>query len=123
MSFSKVKILAIVLLALILFACSEKKKTEDEYLNAAKSLYDSAIVKNDKNLFNDALNAYKEYIRNYPNSEKSMMANFTVAKIYHENLNNPNEAVTAYKVVADKFPTTKEAKQALFLIAFIYDES
>ncbi|MFA5404735.1 MAG: tetratricopeptide repeat protein [Ignavibacteria bacterium] len=105
-----------------LASCSKKAKTEDEYLSSAKTLYDSAVVKKDNALFTESINAYKDFVKNYPNSEKVVFAHLQVAKIYDENLNNYPEAIKSYTEIIDKFPTTKDAKQSMFLVAFIYDE-
>lgn len=105
-----------------LASCSKKAKTEDEYLSSAKTLYDSAVAKKDNALFTESINTYKDFIKEYPNSEKVVFANLQVAKIYDENLSNYPEAIKTYNEIVDKFPTTKDAKQSMFLVAFIYDE-
>ena len=119
---SKIKILLSIALIFTLASCSRKMKTEEDYLSTAKSLYDSAMVKKDNNMFTESINTYKEFIKEYPKSDKAVFAYLQVAKIYDENLANYPEAVKAYSDVVDKFPATKDAKQSMFLVAFIYDE-
>jgi len=119
---SKIRILLSIILIFTFASCSKKTKTEDEYLNTAKALYDSAIVKKDNNMFNESIKTYKDFINEYPKSEKSVFAHLQIAKIYDENLNSYPDAIKTYTDVIQKFPTTKEAKQSMFLIAFIYDE-
>ena len=118
-----IKILSVVLLSVFLVSCSNKTKTEDEYLSTAKTLYDSAKAKNDNTLFNESIVTYKEFIKSYPKSEKVLGAYTQIARIYNENLTNYQEAINYYKEIADKFPNTKDAKQSLFLVAFTYDEA
>lgn len=116
------KLLLSVVLIFSLASCSKKAKTEDELLTSAKTMYDSAVVKKDNALFNESINTYKEFIKEYPNSEKVVSAYLQIAKIYDENLSNYPDAIKSYNEVVEKFPTTKDAKQSMFLVAFIYDE-
>jgi outer membrane protein assembly factor BamD (BamD/ComL family) len=119
----KFKILFLTLFAILLVSCSQRQKTEEEYLATAKAQYDSAVVKKDNYLFTESINTYKDFIKNYPKSEKVLPAYTQIAKIYNENLDNYTEAIKVYQEIVDKFPTTKDAKQSMFLIAFIYDEA
>ena len=120
------KALFLLAFALMIASCSDsgkKPQNEEEYLNAAKTLYDSALVKKDNDLFAQAINTYKDFIKNYPNSEKVLTAYNQIAGIYFDNLQNYQEAINTYREIIDKYPDKKEAKQSLFMIAFIYDES
>jgi outer membrane protein assembly factor BamD (BamD/ComL family) len=119
---SKIKILLSLVLIFTLASCSKKTKTEDEYLNTAKAMYDSAVVKKDNNMFNESINIYKDFIKEYPKSDKVVSAYLQIAKTYDENLNSYPDAIKTYSEIVEKFPTTKDAKQSLFLVAFIYDE-
>ncbi len=115
--------------ALIVFmisSCGKQEKelkTEEEYLTSAKSLYDSGLVKNDNELFNQSIKKYQEFVAKFPNSEKVLFAYNQIAGINFDNLKNYPEAINTYKIVVDKYPDKKEAKQSLFMIAFIYDET
>ena len=119
---STFKLLLSIVLIFSLASCSKKTKTEDDYLSTAKTLYDSAVVKKDNALFTESINTYKDFLRDYPNSEKVVFAYLQVAKIYDENLSNYPEAIKFYTEIIDKYPATKDAKQSMFLVAFIYDE-
>jgi len=114
------------LIAIMISSCGKQEKelkTEDEYLTSAKSLYDSALVKNDNELFNQSIKKYQEFISKFPKSEKVLFAFNQIAGIYFDNLKNYPEAINTYKMVIEKYPDKKEAKQSLFMIAFIYDET
>jgi tetratricopeptide (TPR) repeat protein len=119
---STFKLFLSIVLIFSLASCSKKAKTEDEYLSTAKTLYDSAVSKKDNALFTESIKTYKEFVKDYPNSEKVVFAHLQVAKIYDENLNNYPDAIKSYSEIVEKFPTTKDAKQSMFLIAFVYDE-
>lgn len=119
---STFKLFLSIVLIFSLASCSKKTKTEDDYLSTAKTLYDSAVVKKDNALFTESINTYKDFLRDYPNSEKAVFAYLQVAKIYDENLSNYPEAIKFYTEIIDKYPATKDAKQSMFLVAFIYDE-
>lgn len=121
-----IKLFFIVILAAVLTSCGKQEKelkTEEEYLNAAKTLYDSAVVKKDNALFTESINKYKEFIAKFPNSDKVLAAYTQIGGIYFDNLQNYNEAINTYKTVYEKYPDKKEAKQSLFMVAFIYDET
>lgn len=119
-------LLVVALIAVMITACGKQEKqlnTEEEYLTTAKSLYDSAVVKNDNELFNQSITKYKEFVAKYPNSEKVIFAYNQIAGINFDNLKNYPEAINTYKTIYEKYPDKKEAKQSLFMVAFIYDET
>lgn len=119
-------LLLVALIATMITACGKQEKqlnTEEEYLTTAKSLYDSAVVKNDNELFNQSITKYKEFVAKYPNSEKVIFAYNQIAGINFDNLKNYPEAINTYKTIFEKYPDKKEAKQSLFMVAFIYDET
>jgi tetratricopeptide (TPR) repeat protein len=105
-----------VFFSLILISCGESKKTEQEYLDAAKAQYDSQQ-------YEEAIATYREFINNYPQSENALHAYNQIAGIYFENLKDYGKAIETYREMASNYPETKEAKQSLFMVAFIYDET
>ncbi|MFZ4592440.1 MAG: tetratricopeptide repeat protein, partial [Ignavibacteria bacterium] len=119
-------LLFVALIVVMIASCGKQEKelkTEEEYLTTAKSLYDSGLVKNDNELFNQSIKKYQEFISKFPNSEKVLFAYNQIAGINFDNLKNYPEAINTYKVVVDKYSDKKEGKQSLFMIAFIYDET
>jgi len=98
-------------------SCSEKqKKTEKEYIDEAKAKYD-------EKKYDESITLYREFVKEYPKSDKALYAYNQIAGIQIDALKNHQEGIKTYKELAEKFPDTKEAKQALFMVAFIYDET
>lgn len=115
-----------VVIAVMLNSCGKQEaqlNTEEEYLNAAKSLLDSGEVTKNKELFTQSLEKYKEFIAKFPKSEKVIFAYNQIAGIYFDKLQNYPEAINTYKAIYENYPDKKEAKQSLFMVAFIYDET
>jgi tetratricopeptide (TPR) repeat protein len=110
------KFFTILILAVIFSSCSENKKTEDQYMTDAKA-------KMDEKKYDEAIVEYREFIKEYPKSDKAVFAYNQIAGIQIENLKNPQEGIKTYNELAEKYPNTKEAKQALFMVAFMYDET
>lgn len=112
----KLKFFTILLFAVLLNGCSENKKTEDQYINDAKTQLD-------EKKYDEAITTYREFIKNYPKSDKAVFAYNQIAGIQIDDLKNPQEGIKTYKELAEKYPNTKEAKQSLFMVAFMYDET
>lgn len=110
------KLSLILLLALIVSACTENKKPEEQYINEAKAKYD-------EKKFDESIVQYREFLKNYPKSDKAIFAYNQIAGIQIDAQKNPQEGIKTYRELAEKFPNTKDAKQALFMTAFIYDET
>ncbi|MDQ3020745.1 MAG: tetratricopeptide repeat protein [Bacteroidota bacterium] len=110
------KFFTVLMIAVLLTGCSENKKTEDQYLTEAKT-------KLDEKKYDESITEYREFIKNYPKSDKAIFAYNQIAGIQIENLKNPQAGIKTYIELAEKYPSTKEAKQALFMVAFMYDET
>ncbi|MBK8980773.1 MAG: tetratricopeptide repeat protein [Ignavibacteria bacterium] len=102
--------------AIIISGCTENKKSEEQYLADAK-------LKLEEKKYDEAIADYREFLKNYPKSDKAIFAYNEIAGIQISNLNNPQEGIKTYIELAEKHPDTKEAKQSLFMVAFIYDET
>ena len=84
-------LLFVALIVVMIASCGKQEKelkTEEEYLTTAKSLYDSGLVKNDNELFNQSIKKYQEFISKFPNSEKVLFAYNQIAGINFDNLKN-----------------------------------
>lgn len=110
------KFLITLLFAILLVGCSSNKKTEDQLMSEAKA-------KLDEKKYDEAIVAYREFLKNYPKSDKAADVYNQIAGIQIDKLKNPQEGIKTYQELAEKFPDTKESKQALFMVAFMYDET
>lgn len=108
---------SLLLLTIAVSGCSNNaKKPEGAYLDDAKAKYD------DKK-YDESITAYREFLKEYPKSDKAIFAYNQIAGIQIDALKNPQEGIKTYKELAEKFPSSKESKQAMFMVAFIYDET
>ena len=110
------KFLTVLFFSLLLVGCSQNTKTEDQFLTEAKAKYE-------EKKYDEAIAVYRDFIKNYPKSDKAIYAYNQIAGIQIESLKNPQEGIKTYTELAEKFPGTKDAKQALFMVAFMYDET
>lgn len=108
--------LALLLISVTVLNCSNTKKPESEYLDNAKARYD-------EKKYDESITIYREFIKEYPKSDKALFAYNQIAGIQIDALKNHPEGIKTYNELAEKFPSSKEAKQALFMVAFIYDET
>jgi len=97
-------------------------------LDQAKNAEEQSKPDEAAKLYQEAINIYTDFLKEYPSSPKALEVYSTIARIYSEakistdkNLDYMN-AVRYYKELSEKFPDTKEAKYGMFMIAFIYDE-
>ena len=104
MSKFNANIIFLLIVAFIFSACTQTKKTEDQYTNSAKTLLDCAIAKNDNNLFLEAVKTYREFLKEYPNTNNALSVYMQIGQIYTDNLKNYNEAVNTYKEIINKYP-------------------
>lgn len=113
----KLNLLVFLILAVITAGCSnESKKTEDQYLTDAKTQLD-------EKKYDESIATYREFLKQYPKSDKAVFAYNQIAGIQIDLQKNPQEGIKTYKEMAEKYPSTKDSKQAMFMVAFIYDET
>ncbi len=111
------KFFTLLILAVTMFGCStNQKKTEDQYITEAKTQLD-------EKKYDESIKTYREFIKEYPKSDKAVFAYNQIAGIQIDALKNNQEGIKTYKELAEKYPSTKEAKQSLFMVAYIYDET
>jgi outer membrane protein assembly factor BamD (BamD/ComL family) len=99
---------SIVLISLILFACSQKL-SEKEYYSQAEKAY------SEQN-FEEAVKNYKGLVENYPNSENNSKALFMLGFILANDLKQYDEAKKYYVEFTTKYPKHELADDALYEI-------
>jgi len=110
-------ITSVLIIFLFISGCS--KKTDEQYLNEAKT-----SVSN--NNISEAVTAYQKLIEEYPNSPKAPEAVFQLATLYQNKMikNIPQnqslqKAISLFRSIFDKYPQSELAPKALFMSGFI----
>lgn len=120
-------LLLFIVPALLFVGCS--KESEDSILLSGKTKMEEAKkfesenkLDDAKRTFGEAIEIYKRFLTEYPNSAKAPEVYSSIAKVYVDNLKDYPNAIKYYGELSAKHPTTKESKYGMFMIAFIYDE-
>ncbi len=83
----------------------------------AELLREMADVKGDSALYQQAIEAFRQIIKEHPHSESVGSALINIAQIYEENLQDLDGAIAAYKELSDYFPASVMAREARAVIA------
>jgi tetratricopeptide (TPR) repeat protein len=123
-----------LLISVFIFS-SCTRQSEDSMLNDAKAkleetkkMEEASKPDEASKLYQEAVNLYAEFLKEYPSSPKAVEVYSTIGRIYSEAKISADKnqdymnAVRYYKELTEKFPDSKEAKYGMFMIAFIYDE-
>ncbi len=110
-------LLLILLLGITLVGCG--KKTDDDYLKSAKESVDN-------NNIPEAVTAYENLIKEYPQSPKAPEAIFQLASLYQNKMVKSVDekasllkAVDLFKSIYEKYPDSHLAPKSLFMSGFI----
>ncbi len=115
----KLKYIALLLISLAFAGCS--KKSDEYYLQQAKSAAE-------KNNIEQAVSAYQNLVKEYPESSKAPEALFQLATLYQNNMvkqenltdmQSSEKAVGIFRSIYDKYPQSNLAPKALFMSGFI----
>ena len=118
-SFTKLKCISILLMALAFVGCS--KKSDEYYLEQAKSAAE-------KNNIQEAVTAYQNLVKEYPESPKVPEALFQLATLYQNRMvkegnltdvQSLEKAVEIFRSIYDKYPQSNLSAKALFMSGFI----
>ncbi len=113
------KFISLLLIALAFAGCS--KKSDEYYLEQAKSAAE-------KNNIQEAVTAYQNLIKEYPESPKAPEALFQLATLYQNKMikedtltgtQSLEKAVEMFRSIYDKYPQSDLAAKALFMSGFI----
>jgi tetratricopeptide (TPR) repeat protein len=125
----KLKFLLVLIIPALLFTACSKESEETILMNAktkmeeAKKLDAENKPDEAKKAYNEAIELYKKFLTEYPNSAGAPEAYDNIAQIYNLYLKDYTNSIKYYSELAQKHPAAKQSKYALFMIAFIYDES
>jgi TolA-binding protein len=79
--------------------------------NSAIGFHQLALQKSDSQFFNEALNAYREYIRSYPLSASANECHYNLAEIQFS-IGNYKDAAEEYMAVSKRYPDSKYKETA-----------
>lgn len=128
---SKKILLAFVLVAFLIGACTNDKKTEKAtkiteaiYLQQIDSMEKILYAHPEAGLNKDAasktVNVYANMVKDYPNTKLAADYLFKAGEI-SSSLSNSQEAIAFFKNAYDNYPDFKKSAYCLFLQAFIYE--
>lgn len=127
MSNSKILISFFILFTFSFLSCT--KQSEDTLWNAAKGKMEEAARQREQNnqtehdrLCNEALELLKQYLSDYPSSQKLPEVYNSMAVIYMSDLMDYNNAIKYFVELSVRYPESKYTKYAMFMTAYIYDE-
>jgi outer membrane protein assembly factor BamD (BamD/ComL family) len=105
-------LLAIILPVFLLFSCS--KETEETILMNAKSKLEEAKklegenkADDAKKAYTEAIEIYKNFLEEYPASQRAPEVYSNIAKIYVDNLRDYSNAIKYYEELSQKHPSSK----------------
>lgn len=104
--------ITLILLSIILLSCS--RITDEELWSQSQTLIEEGKHK-------EAIEKLKELVDDYPKSEKAPTAQFYIASIYNNELQDFENAIKEYRKFVEMFPEDSNTPKALFLIGFIYN--
>jgi len=112
------------LMAVLISSCGDKTGglSEEDLFTKAKQMSDSSTQLNNDDLRKEAIGLYSEFLKNFPNSQKTADAYNQIAGLYF-GMKDYQKAIETYMELYEKHPDTKEGKNALFMVAFTYDET
>ena len=117
----------IIISVLSFYSCT--KHSEETLWNNAKLKVDEASKLREqgnqeeyKKLCYEALEILKQYLTDYPSSEKIPEVYHSIAVIYMDFLMDFDNAVKYFNELTRRYPESKFTRYAMFMTAFIYDE-
>lgn len=96
----------------LIYNCGEKKTKEQLYAIGEKQ------EKEEK--FTDAIKTYQKIVKKFPKTENAEEAQYKIALIYSNNLNDFQKSIESHEALIHKYPESKYAAQSVFMIGFIY---
>ncbi len=95
-----------------LFGCSKP---------SAEEMFNQGTDAQRAEQYDDAITAYQELIKAYPDSARTPEAAYAVGAIYQNHKHSYHQAIQAFRFLIEKYPNHATAANASFLIGFIYN--
>ncbi len=97
--------LSLMLTALVLFSCGERRPSADELINKAETYYrDRKLV--------EALDHFQQYLKSYPEAEMASRSAFMIGFIYANDLKDTTKARDAYSNFLADYPNADAGLRA-----------
>lgn len=103
-------VLVVIMLSLII-GCGERKTKEQLFAEAENLENGEKYV--------EAIKVYEKFIKQDKKVEKSDQAQYKIALIYSNNLNDFEKSIDAHLKLIEQYPQSNFAVQSLFMIGFI----
>lgn len=111
--FSMIRSITVFIIILsFVVGCGERMTKEQMFALAEK-------YETEEN-FDAAMKTYSKIVKKFADSDVTDQAQYKIAYIYSNNLNDFEKSVEAHKLLLEKYPDSKYAVQSLFMIGFIY---
>ena len=96
----------------MLIGCGKKMTQEQMLAHAEKYEKESN--------YTEALKIYQKFTKKFSTSDFADQAQYKVAYIFSNNLNDFEKSVEAFLTLLEKYPESELAAQSLFMVGFIY---
>lgn len=113
------KSIAQTLIAVLLFTSGCSKPSEED-------LWNKGVDAQKEDNVRDALDAYQQLVKDYPNGTRVAEALYAIGTVYQNDKRDTTKrrfelAIDAYKRIVNEYPDHATASSACFLIGFLYN--
>jgi TolA-binding protein len=88
---------------------------------SAEEMFNQATDAQKAGQYDDAITAYQELAKTYPDSARAPEAVYALGAIYQNHKRSYHESIQAFRLLVEKYPNHATAANASFLIGFIYN--
>jgi TolA-binding protein len=88
---------------------------------SAEEMFNQGVDAQKTEQYDDAIAAYQELIKAYPDSARTPEAVYAIGTIYQNHKHSYHQAIQTYRLLVEKYPNHATAANASFLIGFIYN--
>jgi TolA-binding protein len=88
---------------------------------SAEEMFNRGVDAQKAEQYDDAIAAYQELIKAYPDSARTPEAAYAIGTIYQNHKHSYHQAIQTYRLLVEKYPNHATAANASFLIGFVYN--